>query len=59
MIELIINVNYLIHQGIKVFPVSLQNRIISDGLQPVLSHTDKLCVASHYIQCSMNIYKNV
>ena len=27
----------------------LRNRLISGGLQPVLSHTEKLCIASYYI----------
>ena len=32
------------------FPVSTRKRLISDGLEPVLSHTEKLCKASYCIQ---------
>ena len=32
------------------FPVWLQNRLISTGLEPVLSHTEKSCIASYYKQ---------
>ena len=39
----------------KIFPVSLRNRLISGGLEPVLSPTEKLCLASFYIQFSTNI----
>ena len=37
------------------FPVSLRIRLISGGLEPVLSHTEILCLASSYIQFSTNI----
>ena len=37
------------------FPVWHQNRLISAGLEPILSHTEKLCIASNYRQFSMNI----
>ena len=30
------------------FPVSLRNRLISTGLEMVLSHTKKSCMASYY-----------
>ena len=40
------------------FPVWLRNRLISGGLEPVLSNTEKLCIASYYIQFSMNIKMN-
>ena len=36
-------------------PVWLRNRLISAGLEPVLSHTEKLCIVSYYIQFSSNI----
>ena len=39
----------------KIFPVSLRNRLISGGLEPVLSPTEKLCLASFYIQFSTTI----
>ena len=35
------------------FPVSLRNRLI--GLELVLRHTEKLCLASYDIQFSTNI----
>ena len=42
--------------SIILFPVSRQNRLISGGLEPVLSHAEKLCIASFYILCiSSNI----
>ena len=34
----------------NIFPVWLRNRLISAGLEPVLIHTEKLCIASYYIQ---------
>ena len=37
------------------FSVWLQNRSISTGLEPVLSHTEKSCIASYYWQFSTNI----
>ena len=33
----------------KFVPVSLRNRLISGGLEPVLSYTKKLCIESYYI----------
>ena len=44
--------------GRIVFPVSLRNRLISGGLEPVLGHTEKFCLASYYIQFSTIIRKN-
>ena len=44
------NVNSFIM--IYVFPVWLQNRLISAGLEPVLCHTGKLCIVSNYRQFS-------
>ena len=38
---------YLQFQG-KVFPVWLRNELISAGLEPFLSHTEKLKIASYY-----------
>ena len=35
-------------------PVWLRNRLISTGLEPVLSHIEKSCIASYYRQFSMN-----
>ena len=41
--------------GDKIFfPVWLRNRLISTGLEQVLSHTKK-CIASYYRKCSKNI----
>ena len=40
-----------------LIPVSLQNRLSSSGLEPVLSYTEKLCIASFYIQLFYE-YKN-
>ena len=40
---------------VNIISVWLSNRSISVGLEPVLSHTDKLCIASFYIQFSTNI----
>ena len=37
------------------FPIWLWNRLLSTGLEPVLSHTEKSCIASNYIQFSTNI----
>ena len=34
---------------LKLFPVSLRNRLVSAGLKPVLSHTEKICIALYYI----------
>ncbi len=43
-----------IHTEIHI-PVWLRNRLISTGLEPVLSHTKKSCIASNYRQFSTNI----
>ena len=40
---------------IFLFPAPLRNRFISGGLEPVLSHTEKLCITSYYIQFSVNV----
>ena len=37
------------------FPVRLRNPLISAGLEPVLSYTDKSCIVSYFIQFSMSI----
>ena len=37
------------------FLVWLRNRLISAGLESVLSHIEKLCIASFYRQFSSNI----
>ena len=37
------------------FPVWLRNRLLSAGLEPVLSKTEKACIASNYRQFSTNI----
>ena len=39
---------------LTLFPVCLRNLLI-DGLEPVLSNTEKSCIASIYIQFSMKI----
>ena len=39
----------------KKIPVWLQNRLISAGLEPVLSNTEKSCIASYYRQFFTNI----
>ncbi len=36
-------------------PVWLRNRLLSAGLEPVLSQTEKACIASNYRQFSTNI----
>ena len=38
-----------------LFPVWLRNRLKSSGLKLLLSHTEKSCVASYYIQFYTNI----
>ena len=38
-----------------LFPVWLRNRLLSAGLEPVLSQTEKACIASNYRQFSTNI----
>ena len=40
---------------IKWFQVWLPNRLISAGQEPVLSHTEKLCISSYYKQFSTNV----
>ena len=42
----------------NIFPY--RNRLISGGLEPVLSYTEKLCLASYYIQFStkMKMYNH-
>ncbi len=44
---LLVKVNY--------FLVLIRNRLISCGLEPVISNTKKLCLASYYILFSTNI----
>ena len=41
------------------FPIWLQNRLISAGLELVLSHTENSYVASYYKQFSTNNKKNI
>ena len=41
--------------NLKFFPICLWNRFISGGLEPDLSHTKKLCMASNYSKFSTNI----
>ena len=36
-------------------PALIQNRLISAGLELVLSHAEKSCIASYYTQFSENI----
>ena len=43
------------HISITYFPVWLRNRLLSAGLEPVLSQTEKACIASNYRQFSTNI----
>ena len=43
------------NKSLIIFPVRLRNRLISTGLEPVLSHTEKSCIASYYTQFSTNI----
>ena len=40
---------------VNFLPVWLRNWLISAGLEPVLIHTEKLCIASYYIKFSTNI----
>ena len=35
--------------------VWLQNRLISGGLEPIISHTEMLCITSYYRQLSTKI----
>ena len=37
------------------FPVCLSNRLISAGLEPVLSETEKSCISSNYRRFFTNI----
>ncbi len=37
------------------FPVWLRNRLLSAGLEPVLSQTEKACIEPNYRQFSTNI----
>ena len=40
---------------INIFLVLLRSRLLSAGLEPVLSQTEKLCIESIYRQFSTNI----
>ena len=40
-------------------PGSLPNQLISDGLEPVLSHTEKLCLADRILSSSQRIKKHL
>ena len=54
--------NLLAHSWSEIifFTVWLLNRLISDGLEPALIHTKKLCLVSYYRQFSTNIkIKNI
>ena len=42
---------------LRVIPVWLRNRLISAGLEPVPSHTEKACIASYYRQFSTKDHK--
>ena len=44
---------------IHIFPAWLQNRIISAGLEAVLSHTEKSCIISYYRQFSTKIKNKI
>ena len=46
-------------KGVINFPVWLRNRLLSAGLEPVLSQTEKACIASNYRQFSTNIKINI
>ena len=39
----------------ETFPVGNQNRLLSTGLEPVFSQTEKSCIASNYRQFYMNV----
>ena len=39
----------------NIFQYWLRNRLISAGLDPVLSHNEKSCILSYHIQFSANI----
>ena len=41
--------------SIQISGMALRNRLISAGLGPVLSHTDKSCIASYFRQFFTNI----
>ena len=47
--------NIFVPNTILWFPVWLRNRMISAELEPVLSYTEKLCIASYYRQFFTNI----
>ena len=48
---------YLFYKDQVIFIlVCIRNRLISGGLEPVLIHAKKLCLASYYIQFSTNIH---
>ena len=38
-----------------IFPLGLRNRLISAELKPIISHTEKSCIASYYREFSTNI----
>ena len=40
------------------FPVWLRSRLISAGLEPVLSHNEKSCIASYYRLNIFHEYQN-
>ena len=41
--------------NINIFLVFIQNQLISGGIELVLIHTKKLCLASYHIQFSLSI----
>ncbi len=43
------------YRNISLFPVWLQKRLASGGLELFLRQTEKSCIASYYKQLSMNI----
>ena len=47
--------NYHHSWMVSLFPVWFWNRLISAGLEPVLSYTEKSCTTSYYRQFSSNI----
>ena len=51
---LMVYIKIIVKYTIIIFPVSLRKRLISGGLEPVLNHNEKLCIAWHYIQFSTN-----
>ena len=42
------------HNQAQLIKAWLRHRLISGGLEPVLSHTEKSCIASYYKQLSTN-----